>query len=213
MNIAQQAYNELIGGSCLVSLKYSRKFKGYNANVKMRGSNINFNASSLWRNVSPEIQKGLYQELLIRLFKSRKHSLNIDLYNHFMRSLPRVAPKTKTHPVLEDSFNRVNNLMFNEMLEKPNLVFSNGTNQLGSYEYGTDTITISRILLDNQDLLDYVMYHELLHKKHQFRKTGIRTLHHSKTFKTDEAKFPNASVLDKELEKLVRLHKRRSWFW
>jgi len=57
------------------------------------------------------------------------------------------------------------------------------------------------------------MYHELLHKKHQYTSKGKRTTHHSKAFKQDEAKFPQAVLLEKELEKLVRKKKRFSLFW
>lgn len=210
MNLAQKAYDEMFTGSHLVSVKYSGKFKGYNANVKMIGKRIEFHASKLWRGVSPEIQKGLFQELLTRLLKSKKSSLNIDLYNNFLRSVSRVAPKTKTHPVLEESFHRVNSLMFSEMMDLPNLEIGNGINKLGTYDYGTDTVCISRILLDDSELLDYVMYHELLHKKHQFKKSGSRVLHHSKAFKDDESRFPDSRLLEKRLAKLVR--RKKSWF-
>lgn len=215
MNIAQLAYDELIGGDCTCSLSYSGRFKGYNANVKMRGKRIDFCASKLWRKVSPEIQKGLFQELLTRLLKVKKHTLHIDLYNNFMREVPKVAPVTKADITLELSFNRVNDRMFDGMMELPNLQWGKGINQLGSYEYGTNTITISTILLENTKLLDYVMYHEMLHKKHQFKKskTGSRVMHHSKAFRDDEAKFPEAKLLDKELERLVRKHKGWSRVW
>lgn len=213
MNIAQKAYNDLISGSHVVSVKYSRRFKGYNANVKMCGKSIEFHASKLWRGVSPEIQKGLFQELLVRLFKVKKHTLNIDLYNNFLRSVSRVAPKSKSHPVLKGSFERVNRLMFGSMMDVPNLELGKGITKLGCYDYGTDTISISDILLDDSELLDYVMYHEMLHKKHQFKRAGSRVLHHSKAFKEDEARFPDAELLDKRLAKLVRRKKRFSGFW
>src|SRR3989338_2672311 len=90
------------------------------------------------------------------------------------------------------------------MFLQPNLRLSNGTNRLGTYEYATDTVTLSSILLDDLVLLDYVMYHELLHKKHQFGAKGsCRQLHHSALFKADEEKFPNHASCEKELALLV----------
>ncbi len=216
MNLLEHAYQELYPDreARTLILSYSGRFKGYNANIRMTRNEITVNASKQWRHVAPDIQKGLFQELLIRLFKIKKQTINMDLYNHFIRSLPNVAPKTQTHPVLEESFQRVNITFFNDMMEQPNLKLGNGINRLGTYEYATDTITISQILLENKELMDYVMYHEMLHKKHQYKAKPGRHLHHSTQFKKDEARFPNAESLELELNKLVRKNKRRfSLFW
>jgi len=147
------------------------------------------------------------------LLKVRKHSINIDLYHNFIKSLSNVAPKTQTHPILELSFERVNRQFFNGMLEQPNLRMGAGVNRLGTYEYATDTVMLSRILFENTELMDYVMYHELLHKKHQYIAKPGRQLHHGKSFKEAERRFPDSERLELELNKLVRKHKRTSWFW
>jgi hypothetical protein len=216
MNILEQAYQEIYPEKSEqreLILQYSGKFKGYNANIRMNRETITVNASKKWKGVSPDIQKGLYQELLVRLFKTKRPTINIDLYHHFIRSLSSVAPKTHTHPVLEESFKRVNEMFFNGMMMQPNLKTGNGVNRLGTYEYATDTITISATLMENAELRDYVMYHEMLHKKHQYTAKPGRHLHHSPQFKKDEAKFPNAGQLELELNKLVRKNKRRFFFW
>jgi len=217
MNLLAHAYYEIYPEDITAKtfiLNYSGRFKGYNANIRMKKHEVTLNASKQWRGVSKEIQKGLCQELIVRLFKTKTQTMNMELYHHFIRNLPKIAPKTNTHPILEPSFERINNHFFNGMLDQPNLIIGNGVNRLGTYEYQTDTVSISKILLDNQTLLDYVMYHELLHKKHQYKAKKGRQLHHSKKFKQDEAKFPNAQLLEKELEKLVRKNKRKfSLFW
>ncbi len=217
MNILEQAYQELYPDNTNTRqflLKYSGRFKGYNANIRMTSYNITINMSRQWKGVSPDIQKGLMHELLVRLFKTKKQTINMELYHHFIKSLSNVAPKTHTHPILEQSFQRVNDMLFTSMMEKPNLKFGNGVNRLGTYEYATDTITISQILLENEELMDYVMYHEMLHKKHQYSAKPGRHLHHSAQFKKDEEKFPNSQRLELELNKLVRKNKRKvSWFW
>ncbi|MEM3154778.1 MAG: hypothetical protein QW165_04430 [Candidatus Woesearchaeota archaeon] len=216
MRILEQAYRELYpdGTASHFILKYSGRFKGYNGNIKMRWGEITVNLSKQWKGVSPDIQKGLIQELLTRLFKTKKQTINMELYHNFIKSLPNVAPKTHTHPVLEQSFNRVNNRFFNGMMPQPNLKIGNGINRLGTYEYATDTITISKILMENEELMDYVMYHEMLHKKHQYKAKPGRQLHHSAAFKRDEARFPDAERLEIELNKIVRQNKRRlSWLW
>jgi len=214
MNLVEKAYTELfekeISKECV--LKYSGRFKGYNANIRMDRDEILVNMSKQWRGVSKEIQKGLIQELLARLFKSKRHTIHIDLYHSFIKNMSNFAPKVHTHPVLQESFSRVNEMLFNGMMQEPNLKIGNGINKLGTYEYATNTITISKILLQDETLMDYVMYHEMLHKKHKYKAGRRRTLYHSKAFKEDERKFPNAELLEKDLSKLVRKKKMFSWW-
>jgi hypothetical protein len=53
-------------------------------------------------------------------------------------------------------------------------------------------------------MLDYVMYHELLHKKHGLTKGGRA---HTKAFRADEAKFEEAS--EQQLHAFLRAKKRQ----
>lgn len=216
MNVIEQAYKELYPDKHInkeLLLKYSGKFKGYNANIKMNAASVTVNLSKQWRGVSKEIQKGLVQELFVRLFKTKKQTLEMELYHNFIKSLPTVAPRTHNHPILEQSFKRVNDSFFNGMMQQPNLKIGNGINRLGTYEYATDTVAISQTLIKDETLMDYVMYHELLHKKHQYTAKNGHSRHHSTAFKRDEAKFPNAEQLELELKKLVSRQKRKFSFW
>lgn len=216
MNLLHKAYVELFPdrpASYVFNVSYSGRFRGYNANIRKSWSTITVNLSKEWKGVSPDIQLGLLQELLVRLTKSKTQTINMDLYHNFMRSLPSVAPKTETHPILEESFDRVNSTFFNSMMERPNLRISAGLNRVGTYEYGTDTVSISNILLEDPLLMDYVMYHELLHKKHQYKANHGRSRHHSAAFRTDEKKFPNAELLERRLAMHARKHKSRWRFF
>ena len=192
-----------------VSLKYSRKFKPYNANVKLRGNNLTFSLSRDWKKISKEIQIGLIQELMVKILKDKKKTINIELYNLFMKNIHIAVPKAKTDIILEESFNRVNEAYFNGMIDKPNMQWGNAsTSKLGSYEYGSDTITISTIFMSvKQELLDYVMYHEALHKKFKFQNKNGRNLHHSNEFKKMEEKFENRDLIEKEISRIARKHR------
>jgi hypothetical protein len=197
------------------SIEYSGKFSPYNGNVKRRGNMIEFNFSSKWKHISREIQIGLAQHLFVKLFKVKKRTTNMDIYSHFMKSIHIAAPKTHFDPILKVSFEKNNEQFFNGMMEMPNLEWgSDSFSKLGQYAYGSDTITMSTILKDAPDgLLDYVMYHEMLHKKLKFTisKSG-RTFHHPPEFKRLEAQFPNAGRLEKELSQWAG-KKRRSFLW
>ena len=212
MNIAEEAFMELYPGKSLnynISVKYSRQFKPYNANVRRYGNNLVFHLSRDWRKISREIQIGLIQELLTKILKDKKKTMNMELYNLFLKNVHIAVPKTKTDSILEASFNRNNDSFFNGMLDIPNLEWgSESTSKLGSYEYGSDTITISSIFrFADPILLDYVMYHEMLHKKFKFDSRNGRVLHHSPEFKKMEAKFPNQEFMEKEISKLARRHR------
>ena len=102
-------------------IKYSGKFKDFNANVRLRNSHLEFGFSRKWGGVSREIQVGLVQSLLLKILGCKKDSTNIDLYNSFVKSLHLSVPKVLSDPLLEDSFNRVNDKYFFGVIERPNL--------------------------------------------------------------------------------------------
>jgi len=192
------------------SLKYSGKFKPYRANVRLRGDDIQLNLSRKWKGVSKDIQIGLIQELLLKIFKKRLNPLrintqSIELYNIFMKKIHIAAPKTDIDPILEESFDRVNGQYFYGLMEKTNLVWGYPSlSKLGSYEYGTDTIMISKVLDDVDNcMVDYIMYHEMLHKKHKFTKKNGRSFHHTSKFRKDEKEFRDSELMEKKLRGLL----------
>ena len=210
--LVKEAFKELYPDKELkydVSLKYSRKFKPYNANVKLHNKNLIFNFSRDWKKISKEIQIGLIQELMVKILKERKKTMNMELYNLFMKNVHLAVPKTKTDEILEESFNRINEYYFNGMIDKPNLQWgSDSTSKLGSYEYGSDSITISAIFKnERKELLDYVMYHEMLHKKFKFKNSNGRNLHHSSEFGKMESKFENRDLIEKDISRIARKHR------
>ena len=214
MNLLEKAYQDLWqeANNYTFIVKHSGKFKGYNANIRRYGNTITIGLSKQWRNVSADIKKGLMQSLLVRLFKRKKHTMEMDLYNAFLRHVHVAVPKTKKHPILEKSFTRINTQLFNGLIEMPNLTLADSITKLGHYEYGTDTISISKHLLKRLDLLDYVMYHEMLHKHHKFSSKNGRLRHHTKKFREDEQKFPNAENLEHELSRFVTRTSRKRFF-
>jgi len=205
-----EAFSQLYPGKSLTItpvLKYSGKFKGFNANIRQRGSTVTVSMSRQWRGVSKDIQLGLVQDLMTRLWRDRKTTSNIQLYHAFLRNVHLAVPKTKRDEILEASFGRNNERFFNGMMQVTNFEWMDGTRTLGLYEYGTDTIRMTRLLRDHPELLDYVMYHEMLHKKHKFRASPGRHHHHSKEFRDDEAKFGDTARLEREISRVIRKRK------
>jgi len=187
----------------ITKLKYSAKFKSYNANIKLKDNLLQLNLSRKWKSIDNEIKMGLIQELITKLFKTKVKTKNIDMYNIFIKKIALYTPKTNTDVVLEESFNKVNEKYFYGMIEKPNFVWHNSKNKLGSYDFGSDTVSMSKVLKDSETL-DYVMYHELLHKKLKFDHTRSRTYHHTKEFRIKEREFENSEEIEKNIPNVIR---------
>jgi len=211
MDLIQESFQRLYPDKSLnykTSVKYSGKFKPYNANVQYNKiiKHLNFKLSKSWKETNKEILIGLIQSLLVKVFKDKRKTINIDLYNNFIKNLHISVPKKETDPLLLESFNRVNHSYFFDLIEQPNLVWGkNSVAKLGSYEYQTDKITISSLFKKVPiEILDYIMYHELLHKKHKFQARGTRYYHHTKTFKKEEKAYKNAAQIEKELKKFCK---------
>jgi hypothetical protein len=194
-----------------IKLNYSGHFSNYNANVRYTKTHIEFNLSNLWKNIDEDIQIGLIENLVFRMFKIKGVSTSeMKLYESFMKGLSKYAKSSDHDPELEQSFNRVNEKFFDGLMEKPNLVFATESfRKLGSYSYGTNTINISTIFkglpIEEQKHLDYVIYHELLHKKHTFNVKNGRHQAHTTIFRNDEKKFGENA--EKELTSWLRKKK------
>ncbi|MBN2459142.1 M48 family metallopeptidase [Candidatus Woesearchaeota archaeon] len=214
MNLAERAFFELFPEKKLskaMGIKYSRAFNAYNANARYTALSMTFRLSYDWKKVSDEIKIGLIQHLLVKIYKEKKNTINMDLYENFIRKIGDYSEVTQADPLLEQSFTRVNDKYFNGFLPKPNLRWgSQSFSKLGCYEYGSNTVTISSIFnpenskgkADDEkakELLDYIMYHELLHKKHKFKSKNGKNYHHTRKFRQQEKAFENPNI-EKELK-------------
>ena len=216
MNLAMRAVFDLYDkfpDSRRINIKYSGRFKDLNANVTYTSREVVFNLSKKWLEFSEELRIGLIQSLAVRIYKLRSQTLEMDLYEKFIKNLPKFAKIDKSDELLEDSFKRMNKIYFDENLTRPNLVWgADAFTKLGHYEHQTDTVLISNIFKDNLELLDYIMFHELLHKKHGLKKTKSgRSIHHSKEFKLEEAGFEDKDV-ERKLKIFVRKKRVKNWF-
>ncbi len=198
------------------TIKYSDHFKPYGSNIKVYPNRIVLGLSRSWKQISDEIKVGLAQELLVKVFRIKKTTLNMELYNGFIKNIHIAIPKEEPEPRLLASFNHVNEKYFNDMIERPNIVWGDfTTRKLGSYDYRQDTITMSRVLEKEEKFIDLVMHHELLHKKHKFSSKNGRSLHHSSAFKREEHSFENYEELEKQLKNyLMKANLRKMFkFW
>jgi predicted metal-dependent hydrolase len=215
-NLAAEAFVRLYPNRIpehTMRVEYSGRFRPYNANVKRLGRSLTFSLSREWKQVSDDIVIGLLQELLLKILHAKGKTTNTDLYNGFVRNLHLSAVHTETDALLETSFHDVNHAYFSGVLDVPNLRWGKESRRkLASYDYHTDTITVSALFRDAPaQLISYLLYHEMLHKQLKFSSTGNRSRHHSREFREREKLFKNQEQMEEELGRFLREKQRPHW--
>ena len=110
---------------------------------------------------------------------------------------------------LDASFARVNAAYFEGAMPRPRLTWSRSFTgrKFGHYDWILDTVMVSRTL-DAQAVssfvVDFIMYHELLHKQHGLRWVNGRGYAHTAQFHRDERKFDRFDEAEAVLQKLAR---------
>ena len=191
--------------------------------IRRRGDLIYIRISDVLSDAPDEVLLSLGRVLLAKLNRKHVNQKDRTTYRKYVMSDPFqekalkiiAKRKRKTRIVkgryrdLNKSFERVNKKYFNNTMRKPVLTWSvrRAKRTLGRYDPERDTVFVSRILDSphaSEELLDFIMYHELLHKKHGIRKEGKRMRVHTPEFKRDEKKFSNYEKMKKIMENLAR---------
>ncbi len=112
---------------------------------------------------------------------------------------------------LDELFNKINHEYFKGILVKPRLTWSQfyTYRKFGHYERARDRVAIS-LTLDNaripQHVIEFVLYHELLHKYHGVKWVNGKRMVHSPEFRREEKKFKWYKDASNWLKKLSSGH-------
>lgn len=118
---------------------------------------------------------------------------------------------------LDEIFRRVNRAYFGGTMPKPKLEWNRMLTErkFGHYRQPGDTVMLS-VSLDDERVplhtVDFVMYHELLHKKHGSLLVGGRQIVHTAAFRAEERLFAQYEDAQRHLDALAQnggLPKRR----
>jgi hypothetical protein len=98
------------------------------------------------------------------------------------------------HYDLAQVFERVNAAYFSGAMARPILTWSRtlSVRKLGHYKTASDTVMLSTLLDDSRvppHVIDFVMYHELLHKQLGVRMVNGRRYAHTEEFRAAERRF------------------------
>jgi hypothetical protein len=140
------------------------------------------------------------KEHLNQIFKAIQQEPQIGkIRDYFQENLPVRKEMIKTNGRyfnLVEVFSKVNKTFFNSTMKQPIIKWSAQPNKcrMGTYNYQTDTIMINKALDQKQTpdyVIEFVMYHEMLHKALGFDQKGNRRIAHTTKFRKLEKSFPD----------------------
>src|SRR3989344_7160447 len=183
MNIIEESFRRLFQEKEFPyqsEMEYNRRLSNFNANIYYTKSKIKINLNLQWKDIDDEIKIGLIQHLLLKLLKKKGSTQNIHLYHHFTKNILTLTPKNESDPILAAAFGRMNQQFFSVAMEQPNLRWGSASrHRLAYYNLHDDSITVSTVFTDApQHVLDYLLYHEMLHKHFQFEHKNGRSHAH-----------------------------------
>lgn len=181
-------------------------FAGLSHTVRVQSGVLHVRISDQLEDAPPEILASIAYILLSKLYRKKIDSAYQRLYRTFvateaMQERIRTVARSRSRKVrskpdgrhfhLGALFDRLNATYFDGTLSRPALTWSARTSRytLGRYDSVRDSIVINR-MLDAVDVpeyvVEYVVYHEMLHIKHPGRRGESRRVIHSREFRKDE---------------------------
>ncbi|MBW4685354.1 MAG: SprT-like domain-containing protein [Komarekiella atlantica HA4396-MV6] len=193
--------------------------------VKKSSGVVNIIINEGFINASDEVLQALVKSTLFgksqdntRLIRSFANS---EEYSDVLLELDLIAEVSAENPQgnfynLNELFDKLNREYFAANLAKPRLAWSqiNTYRKFGHYEPAKDRVVIS-LTLDDANIpefvIEFVLYHELLHKYHGAKWVQDRKIFHTKDFRVSESKFKFYQEALRWLDKLasVKASKRQ----
>jgi hypothetical protein len=201
-------------------------YVGLRHTIRIREGKVFVRLSDLSKQAPPPIHEALAFILVSKLLRRRAQQIHLEIYRNYAAQ-PEIgeqannsrkergrkivtAPHGRVYD-LEEIFRRINQMYFQNRLEQPILSWSQTKTRrvFGHQDAVHDTIIISRTLDDAevpQFVVEFVLYHELLHVVHPMRVINGKRRIHSAAFRRDERRFARFEEAEKWLERLARKH-------
>ena len=198
-------------------------YVGLRHTIRIREDKVFVRLSDLSKQAPPLIHEALAFVLVSKLLRRRVPPIHLEIYRNYAAQ-PEIgeqannsrkergrkvisSPRGQAYD-LEEIFRLVNQTYFQNRLEQPVLSWSQTKTRrvFGHQDAVHDTIIISRTLDDAkvpQFVVEFVLYHELLHVVHPMRVVNGKRRIHSAAFRRDERRFAHFDNAEKWLEKLA----------
>lgn len=198
------------------------KYSNLTNTIRLRDSQILVRLSDLLGGSPPGILHSIAHILLAKLYRqpiSRQHSIryhrHISSKNVMEKSqlIRRIRGRKTIRTAagqaydLNSIFDDLNLRFFNQLLARPQMTWSHARSRrlLGHYDPAHNTIVVSKVLDDlkiPRFVMEYLVYHEMLHLRHPVRLRGSRRCIHPKSFVVEERRFPGFAEAKAFLKKL-----------
>ena len=203
---------------------------GINHTIRIRDGEIFIRIGEICREMPLPCHRGLAYILCGKLLRKKIPSGAREVYNayiksDFIRDKARDSKRDRGRKVmtttqgaiydLDSIFDTINRDYFSGSIPKPSLTWSARKTYriLGHHDATLDHITISKSL-DSIDVpryvVDYVVFHEMLHIYHPTKHINGRRYSHTPAFKRDEQKFQHYAQAEKWIEQNIRKLKREA---
>ena len=223
LEIFQESYSELRPGNSVPELKVEFfAFANVNNTIRLREGRLLVRLSDLLEGAPDGVLRAIAHILLAKMYRQpidrgyatryRKYVGSHDIVRkaHLVRQMRgrKLLRSPRGHFYdLDAVFEDLNTRFFHGLMARPRLSWSQTKTRriLGHYDPAHNAIIISRIF-DHpavpRYVLDYILYHEMLHLKHPVKLRGSRRCVHSAEFQAEEKLFPRAAQANAFLKRL-----------
>ena len=184
-------------------------FANINHTIRLRHGRLLVRLSDLIEGAPHTVFRSLAHILLAKMYRAPVDSRHARRYRRYLstetmarkalwvrqlRGSKRMASPQGTTYDLEAVFDDLNQRFFDGLLGRPQLAWSSerARNRLGHYDPAHNAIVVSR-LFDHPKVpryvVEYIVYHEMLHLKHPVKRRGNRRSVHSPEFRAEEKRF------------------------
>ncbi|MBK9527587.1 MAG: SprT-like domain-containing protein [Acidobacteria bacterium] len=203
---------------------------GINHTIRIRGGEIFVRVGKICDEMPLQCHRGLAYILVGKLLQKRIPPGAREVYaayikSDYIREKARDNKREKGRKVmttskgkvydLDEIFASLNTTYFRDQIPTPSLTWSAKKTYriLGHHDATHNHITISTSL-DSTDVpryvVEYVVFHEMLHIAHPTRHVNGRRYNHTPAFKADERKFAHYNAAETWIERNVRKLKKEA---
>jgi hypothetical protein len=223
LEIFQETYTELRPDTSLPEFKVEFfAFANVNNTIRLRDGRLLVRLSDLLEGAPDPVLKAIAHILLAKMYRRPIDRGQAARYRRYVASHEIVR---KAHLVrqirgrkllrsprghfydLDAIFEDLNRRFFHGLMARPRMSWSQTKTRriLGHYDPAHNAIVISRIF-DHPAMpryvLEYIVYHEMLHLKHPVKLRGSRRCVHSPEFQAEEKLFPGVADANAFLKSL-----------
>ena len=221
--IFQQTYRELRPRTPVLPMHIRfYAFVSINNTIRLRQGELFVRVSDLLEGAPEPVLHAIAHILLAKLYRKPVDRAQSARYRRYVASHDIAAKARLVRQIrgrkqiqsasghqyhLEEIFEDLNRRFFHGLMGRPQLTWSrdHARNRLGHYDPAHNAIVISRVF-DHprvpRFVVEYILFHEMLHLKHPVKLRGSRRCVHSSEFMAEERVFPELTQAQNFLKRI-----------